>query len=92
MVPLDPNSNAILWGYHWYITRNPFKRASGPLTVQDLDAMRDMYIAANSVLSTIAEYDYVKFPVDVDAITGVEVEPTMNTIDKCDYPEKHKGA
>ncbi len=79
------SANSIFWGFYQYITRNPFKGPSGQ-TVEDIKAMRDLYIAANAELSTTATYTDAEFP---GAITAAATDAAVN---QATYPEKHKGS
>ncbi|MBN2591637.1 MAG: hypothetical protein JXA96_17355 [Sedimentisphaerales bacterium] len=79
------SANDIFWAYNWYIRHNPYKNIDN-MTDDDLVRMRDLFVAANSELSTTASYSSAEFP---GAITAAATTAAVN---QATYPEKHKGA
>lgn len=94
-----------LYGFLYWLKRNPFKSVEAGFTHADLDAMVAQYIAVNATDATLSAADPLSYGATQDfpkyAAAGAGVAdgagvsattPTQAVCDQAMYPDRHQGA
>jgi hypothetical protein len=91
-----------LWGFVYWLKRNPFKSIEAGMTHADLDAMLKSYCTTNATDATLstdpgaygATQDYPAFgATGLGDGTGVSATTPSNAIcEQSFYPDQHRGA
>ena len=74
-----------------YIVRNPFKSLGG-MTIDDFDAMFDLFVAENSEISSTASFADAAGTGTLSFPGAIAAADSQANADQAIYPEKHKGA
>jgi len=93
-----------LYGFVYYLKRNPFKSVEAGFTHADLDAMLKAYVTVNSADATLSAADPLSYgatqdfplrdPTGAGWASGAGVSctaPTTLITDQAHYPEQHYG-
>ena len=98
------SADQTLYGFIYYLKRNPFKSIEAGMTHADLDAMVKAYVTVNATDATLSAADPLSYGATQDFpkrdSTGAgwadgagvsATTPTSLITDQAHYPEQHYG-